>query len=84
MRNEEVETLWVEAWDALLSLSKNTHDFVCMLPDGSVVGVEEGLGWLQQSVYEGYFVSVAPKHLFGRPGALLSRSERSGAERGVT
>jgi hypothetical protein len=76
VQNEEVETLWVEAWDALLSLSKGAHDFACMLPDGAIVSVEAGLGWLQGSVYQGYSVSVTPSRLFGRPGALLSRAER--------
>jgi hypothetical protein len=47
-----------------------------MLPDGSIVSVEGALGWLQESVYEGYSVVVTPGHLFGRPGALLSRTER--------
>ena len=77
MRNEEVETLWVEAWDALLSLSKGVHGFACMLPDGSIVSVEEGLGWLQRSVYEGGAVSVSPQYLLGKPGAVLGCSPRN-------
>ena len=76
MSNEEIETRWVEAWDTLLSLSlsRERYDFACMLPDGSVVGVEPALAWLQDSVYAGCAVSVTPTWLFGRPGALLART----------
>ncbi len=74
MSNADTEERWVEAWDELLSLSRKRHDFRCMLPDGSVVDVETCLGWIQDSVYAGYFVSVRSCWLSGRPGALVSRS----------
>jgi hypothetical protein len=74
MKNADIEALWVDAWDTLLAMSKGRHGFRCMLPDGSVVDVDACLGWLQESVYSGYRVSVQNTWLFGTPGALVSRS----------
>lgn len=77
MTNEEIETLWVQAWDELLGLVRGRQGFMCLLPDGSMVDVEAGLGWLQEAVYQGGFVSVEPVHLRGQPGACLSSAPRS-------
>lgn len=77
--NEEIETLWVQAWDELLGLSRGQPGFLCLLPDGSMVDVEAGLGWLQEAVYQGRSVSVEPMHLRGKPGAHLSSAPRSAA-----
>lgn len=74
MTNADIESMWVEAWDTLLAMSKGRHGFRCMLPDGSVVDVDTCLGWLQDSVYSGHQVSVQSTWLFGSPGALVFRS----------
>jgi hypothetical protein len=49
------------------------NDFSCLLPDGSIVGVEECKGWLQQSVYEGFLVRVEAGWVGHRQGVVVSR-----------
>lgn len=72
--NADIEMRWVDAWNALYDLVGKRRDAPCLLPDGVVVDVERGKAWLQDSVYEGYQVTVQPGHVLGRPGVILLRS----------
>lgn len=76
MAHEDVEARWVQAWDELLTLSKGYRGFVCLLPDGSMVDVEAGLGWLQEQVYRAHWVRVESAFVRGRPGACLSAGDQ--------
>ncbi len=71
--NSETEQRWVEAWSDLYGLTGNTSSADCLLPDGQTVGLEECRGWLQDSVYGGWFVRVEPGWVKGKPGIVVSR-----------
>jgi hypothetical protein len=43
------------------------------LPDGWTVGLEQCKGWLQDSVYGGWFVRVEHGWVKGKPGIVVSR-----------
>lgn len=65
---------WVGVWSDLYELVGERRGVRCLLPDGSVVGVEECKAWLQDSVYAGFLVHVEPGWVEGRPGIIVSRS----------
>ncbi|WP_407570437.1 hypothetical protein [Deinococcus altitudinis] len=71
--NSETEQLWVDAWSDLYELTGNADSAECLLPDGRTVGLEECRGWLQDSVYGGWFVQVEPGWVKGNPGIVVSR-----------
>ena len=50
--------VWVNAWNDLLDLVGDRHDVACVLPDGTVMTVEQCKGWLQDSAYCGYSLSL--------------------------
>jgi hypothetical protein len=57
--NADTEMRWIEAWNQAHGIAGDRkHAVPCQLPDGTVVGFEECLGWLQDSVYDGYLVGV--------------------------
>jgi hypothetical protein len=56
--NADVEMRWVQAWSELYEIIGEWPDIVCRLPDGQLVDVEVCKGWLQESVYHGWFVKV--------------------------
>jgi hypothetical protein len=56
--NADIEVRWIEAWNDVCAIVKDRRDVRCQLPDWAVVGVEECLAWLQESVYAGYLVRV--------------------------
>lgn len=72
--NAEIEMRWVSAWSDLCEIVGDRPDVRCQLPDGSVVGVEDCKGWLQDSAYAGFRVGVAAGRVEGRPGIIASRS----------
>ena len=71
--NEEIEMRWIAVWNDLYDLIRNQPNMKCQLPDWSVVDVEECKGWLQDSVYQGYFVRVELGWILGKPGVVASR-----------
>ena len=73
MESSEIEMEWVNAWSDLYELVKEQWDVRCMLPDYSVVSVEECKSWLQDSAYEGFHVSVRAGFVLGRPGIVATR-----------
>lgn len=56
--NEDIEMRWVAAWNDVFDIIGPGRVCPCLLPDYSVVSVDECLGWLQDSVYKGYLVTV--------------------------
>jgi hypothetical protein len=72
-RNADIEMRWVDAWNDLNDLVGKNPKVVCQLPDWSVVSVDECLGWLQESVYEGYRVRVESGWINGRVGVIAHR-----------
>jgi hypothetical protein len=74
--NADIEMRWVDAWNDLYDLAGKRRIITCLLPDGSVVDLEGGKEWLQNSVYEGYLVMVERGYVLRRPGAILLRSKQ--------
>jgi hypothetical protein len=77
--NDDIEMRWIDAWNDLYELLKEHHDNVqygvpCLLPDGRVVDVEECLGWLQDSAYDGHYPKVNTGWVWSKPGLVVSRS----------
>lgn len=72
--NADIEMRWVDAWNKLYEIIGDCCDVPCQLPDWSVVDIEECKGWLQQSVYEGYQVSMEAGWVGHRKGVVVSRS----------
>lgn len=73
MNRADVEMLWVDAWNDLYDIIGKREDFPCLLPGCSRVSVEECRAWLQQSVYDGFDVSVTRGWYEGRPAVVVSR-----------
>jgi hypothetical protein len=76
--NDDVEQQWIEAWNDLYELLKEHHGDVrygvrCLLPDGRVTDIEECLGWLQDSAYDRYRLTVARGWVWGKPGIIVGR-----------
>jgi hypothetical protein len=70
--NADLEMRWVDAWNDLYEIV-GREEMPCLLPDGTEVSVEACKGWLQDSVYEGYLVSVARGWVRGRPAVVVTR-----------
>ena len=66
---------WVDAWNDLYDIVRERRDMPCLLPDRSVVGVDDCLGWLQDSVYQGYTVHVQEGWIGHRRGVIVRRSK---------
>jgi hypothetical protein len=75
LSNAEIEMAWVDAWNDLYDLVGKRKNVRCLLPDGVVVDVEGGKGWIQASVYEGHQVTVESGYVLGHPGVILLRSK---------
>jgi hypothetical protein len=78
--NAEIEMRWVDAWNDLYDLVRDQHNVKCQLPDFTVVDVEECKGWLQTSVYEGYYVRVEAGWVLGKRGVVASRWKETEGE----
>lgn len=76
MDRADVEMLWVDAWNDLYDIIGTREDFPCVLPDYTRVTAEECRGWLQQSVYDRFDVSVSRGWHEGRPAVVVSRQPR--------
>jgi hypothetical protein len=72
-RNEKTEMRWVDAWNDVYDIARGRREMPCMLPDWSIITVDECLGWLQQSVYEGYLVRVEEGWVGHRRGVIAHR-----------
>jgi hypothetical protein len=73
--NTDIEMRWIEAWNQAHEIAgDHKQDIPCELPDGTAVGFQDCLGWLQDSVYGGCFVHVAAGWVRGRRGIVVRRS----------
>jgi hypothetical protein len=72
--NTSIEMQWIEAWNELYEIIGSCDDVPCLLPDGAIVDVDTCLAWLQDSVYQGYLVSVEAGWVGHRKGVVVSRS----------
>ncbi len=72
--NADIEMRWVDAWNDVDDIIRDRCDVPCMLPDWSIVGLEECLGWLQDSVYQGYEVRVEAVWVGHRRGVIARRT----------
>ncbi|HBI45406.1 MAG TPA: hypothetical protein DDY78_21520 [Planctomycetales bacterium] len=66
---------WVDAWNDVYDIIRGRREVPCMLPDWSIISVDECLGWLQQSVYEGYLVRVEEGWVGHRRGVIAHRCQ---------
>ena len=80
--NADIERRWVDAWNDVYDIVRNRQDMPCMLPDWSVVSLDECLGWLQDSVYQGFAVRVEEGWVGHRRGVIAHR-EPTDAEPGA-
>ena len=77
--NDEIEMRWIDAWSDLHEMAQHQQDLrdhrdmPCLLPEGEVISFDEGLGWLQDSVYAGHLVRVEAGWVGHRRGAILHR-----------
>jgi len=72
--NDETEMVWVDAWNDLLDLVGDRRDVACLLPDHTVVTVEQCKGWLQDSAYSGYSLTLTETYYEGRKAISANRS----------
>jgi hypothetical protein len=73
--NTEMEQRWIDAWNQAYDIAgHDTRAMACQLPDGTVVGFRECLGWLQDSAYEGYFLHLVGGWVGHRRGIVVRRS----------
>ena len=73
--NTETEMVWVDAWNELLDLVGDREDVACLLPDDTVVSVEQCKEWLQESAYAGYSLALAEIDHEGRKAVAAKRSK---------
>ena len=73
--NAETEMVWVAAWNDLMDLVGDRHDVACLLPDNTVVTVEQCKGWLQESAYEQYSLALHETFHHGRKVIAATRSK---------
>ncbi|MBX7106131.1 MAG: hypothetical protein K1X57_18770 [Gemmataceae bacterium] len=71
--NADIEMRWVDAWNDVYDIVGARRDAPCMLPDWSIVTLDECLGWLQESVYLGYAVWVVEGWVGHRWGIIANR-----------
>jgi hypothetical protein len=71
--NAEIEQRWIDAWNDVDDIVGDERARPCLLPDGSVVTVDDCLGWLQNSVYDGYLVRVEADWVGHRRGVIAHR-----------
>ena len=73
--NAEIEMVWVDAWSVLCDLVGDRHDVPCVLPDSTVVTVDRCKGWLQDSAYAGYSVTLTEIYHEGRKAVAAKRTK---------
>lgn len=71
--NCEIEMRWVDAWNTLHEIVGIQQDTLCMLPDHTVVDIEQCKGWIQKSAYEGFLIQVKSGWVGHRTGVIVSR-----------
>lgn len=74
VRNSDIQMRWIDAWNDVYNIVPKGRDAPCMLPDWSIVNVDECLGWLQDSVYQGFTVRVEEGWVGHRRGVLAYRT----------
>jgi hypothetical protein len=72
--NTDIEMRWVDAWNEVYDIVRDQRDVPCLLPDWSIVSVDECLGWLQESVYQGIAVRVEEGWVGHRLGVIVRRA----------
>ncbi|MEZ6056227.1 MAG: hypothetical protein R3C01_05940 [Planctomycetaceae bacterium] len=72
--NPELEMRWIKAWSELHDIIGERRSVACLLPNWTVVEVEECKAWLQDSVYAGYLVEVKADWVGHVKGVVVSRS----------
>lgn len=80
--NADIEMRWVDAWNEVYDIVGDRRGAPCMLPDWSIVGLDECLRWLQESVYAGHVVRVESGWVGHQRGVLVHR-EPQGTEPGA-
>ena len=68
--NADIEMCWVDAWSEVHDIVGSRQNVPCLLPDGSIVSVEECLAWLQRKAYQGFMVSIEEGWVGHRRGML--------------
>jgi hypothetical protein len=66
--NAEIETRWIDAWEAVHELVGGRRDVMCLLPDGTIVDVDTCLGWIQDAIYAHRSISTEKVWIQGKPG----------------
>jgi hypothetical protein len=57
----EREMRWVDAWNDLFDIVGTRWQVDCLLPDGSIVDLDTCQGWLQDSAYDDYRLTLQEK-----------------------
>jgi hypothetical protein len=70
---DDVEMRWIHAWNEVYAIVGERWNVQCLLPDGQILDPEACRGWLQEMVYEGWFVKVESGWVLGKPGIVVSR-----------
>lgn len=50
--SEKQEQKWIDAWNELYDLIQDNNEIKLLLPDWSVVSLDDMQGWLQESAYQ--------------------------------
>ncbi len=50
--SEKQEQKWIDAWSELYDLIQDNNEIKLLLPDWSVVSLDDMQGWLQESAYQ--------------------------------
>ena len=67
---DDIEMRWISAWNDVYEIEQ--WDTKCQLPDGQIVDAEACRGWLQEMVYQGWFVKAEPGWVLGKQGIIVS------------
>jgi hypothetical protein len=71
---ENLETRWIEAWNDLYEIVGDRWQVNCLLPDGTIIDIEDCLGWLQESAYLDFHLKVEEGWVIGKRGVIVKRS----------
>jgi len=72
LSNQQIEMLWIDAWNMLHELSGNRWNTRCQLPDYSIVDMETCQGWIQDAVYDGRRIDLTDGWIQGSKGVIVS------------
>ena len=70
---DDIEMRWVSAWNDVYEIVGERWNVECLLPNGQIVDTEACREWLQEMVYDGWFVKFEPGWVLGKQGIIASQ-----------